>query len=939
MSRLSADELIGTVESLYRELHGYEARALQINLDSHLERDLGFDSLVRVELLARLEQRYGIRPGEKALEQIERVGDVLRLASSVSEAPAPEVGTPGPPTGPTPAFRTDPSLALQSPREATTLVQMLAWHVQRHPEAVHALLLENAGARTVTYAELWQAAQIVAGNLRRAGIREGMTIALMLPTSFEYLCTFFGVLLAGAVPVPMYPPTRPSQLEEHVHRHVEILSNCAAAALVTFHDARAVGRLLKMRVPGLEHLWSAAELGTRGVAETAELPAVTASSLAMLQYTSGSTGSPKGVMLTHTQLLANIRAVGAAAEATAKDVFVSWLPLYHDMGLIGAWLGSLYFGCLLVLMTPTRFLTRPSSWLRAIHQYGGTLSASPNFGYELCTRRVTDAELAELDLSKWRLAFNGAEPVAPDTLERFQQRFSRCGFKPQTMTPVYGLAEAAVALTLPSAGRGPRIDYVDRKQLSSAGRAVTVGGSTPGCLAFVSCGKPLAGYQLRVVDQGGTEVPERTEGLLQFSGPSATSGYFRNPTATARLLRGDWRDTGDQGYMAAGEVFITGRVKDLIIRRGRHIYPEEIEQAVGNLTGIRKGCVAAFGIGEPDRGTEKLVVVAETHHRDTAVRSRLEKRVMRCVIDCIGEPPEEVILAPPHSVLKTSSGKLRRAATRAAYQERQLGRAPARPFVQMMRLQWEGLALRLRRLREVCAASAFGVYAWLAFGAIAAPVAVMVLLSQEPAAAWRRCHRAAVRLLRAWRIPFAHSPGDIRDLPAPHVLVVNHSSYVDSLFLVALLPDSHVFVVKEELRQAGLLGRILSKLGVLFVNRTDPLRSATETGRLADALREGRSLIVFPEGTFTRIEGLRAFHLGAFQAAAAAGVSVIPVTLHGTRSVLRDGQWLPRRVAVTARVGSPISGPNAGGPFKAALRLRNSARQQILEACAEPDLE
>lgn len=935
---LPAEVVLRVVNGLYEQLHRCDHESITIDLTSRLERDLGFDSLARVELLSRIEQECGVKFDERALEKIARVGDLLRLAVSSRDGSADPLRT----HAEEPRTTRLPKRGFESPTltpaGATTLSEVLEWHIQRHPNSQHVILLQNDAPRTLTYIEIWNAARRIAGGLQREGIGSGATVAVMLPTSAEYLYTFFGVLFAGAVPVPIYPPTRPSQLEEHIHRHAEILTNASVRALVTFRAARGVARLLKARVPGLRQIWSVAELLDHDANGPRESPAKP-ESLAMLQYTSGSTGSPKGVMLTHVNLLANIRAVGAAAAATSEDIFVSWLPLYHDMGLIGAWLGSLYFGCRLVLMTPTGFLARPQNWLRAIQQYGGTLTASPNFGYELCARRIADSELVGLDLSTLRLAFNGAEPVVPETLERFRQRFEQYGLKPQAMTPVYGLAEAAVALTFPPAGRGPLVDYVDRRQLAGAGRAEPVPPDSPGALSFVACGQPLPGYQLRVADTSGAELPERTEGVLQFAGPSATAGYFHNADATGRLVHGEWRETGDQGYVAAGEVFITGRIKDLIIRRGRHIYPEEIEHAVGQLAGVRKGCVVAFGARDPTTATEKLIVIVETPHAEPDVRARLTGRVMECVIDCIGEPPDEVVLARPHSILKTSSGKLRRAATRTAYQDRQLGRAPASPGMQVARLSLESIRLRLRRWRQEAARVTYGVYAWCALFAIAIPLCILLPLSPTRQSAWYHCHQAARRLLRALLIPFSCVWEETIDSSRPHVLVVNHCSYVDSLFLAALLSDAHVFVAKAELQRTPVLRGCLRKLGTVFISRFDAVQSAPEVGRLKTELLEGRSLVIFPEGTFTRIVGLRSFYLGAFQAAVSAAVPVIPVSLRGTRSMLRDGQWLPRRVAVSAIVRSPLASSNESDTFAAAVYLRNEARKRILEVCGEPDLK
>ena len=270
-----------------------------------------------------------------------------------------------------------------------------------------------------------------------------------------------------------------------------------------------MARLLRAHVPSLRAVTTVADLQAGGPGPT---PAVAPDDIALLQYTSGSTGDPKGVILTHRHLLANIRAMGAAEAPTPSDVFVSWLPLYHDMGLIGAWLAGLYHGFPLAVMSPLAFLARPARWLRAIHEQRGTLSASPNFGYELCLRHVSEAELTGVDLSSWRLAFDGSEPVSAGTIRRFTGRFAPYGLRREAMTPAYGLAEAGVGLTFPPLGRGPVIDAIDRGALARRGRAVPAAAGDRGTLQLVSCGRPLPGYQLRVVDTRARGWPSAARG-------------------------------------------------------------------------------------------------------------------------------------------------------------------------------------------------------------------------------------------------------------------------------------------------------------------------------------------------------------------------------------------------------------------------------------------
>ena len=928
-----ADELLQVVRSLYAELHHAEPGLQSVTLQSALDRDLGFDSLTRVELLLRLEQQLGVHLPESTLSTAETVADLLHAVRFAGPARGGKARRLAPASLPDLAPR--PRLGV--PSGAATLVEVLESRVQSNAAATHAIVLGDGPPEILTYAQLQDGAQIVAGGLVRAGVQPGATVALMLPTSTAYLHSFLGVLLAGAIPVPVYPPTRPSQLEEHIQRHGGILGNACADALITFQEARLAAHLLRARVPTLRKVLSIADLlqGER-LGMTPRAPS--AGSIARLQYTSGSTGAPKGVVLTHGNLLANIRAMGTVVSASDSDVFASWLPLYHDMGLIGAWLGSLYYGCLFVVMPPTSFLTRPVRWLRAIHDYRATLSAAPNFGYELCARRLRDEDLQGLDLSSWRVAFNGAEPVSAETLERFHRRLAPYGFQPAAMTPVYGLAEAAVGLTFPPLGRGPITDCIDRDAMMRTGRALPVARDHPDALRFVSCGRPLPGYGLRLVGEGGAEVPERMEGTVEFRGPSATAGYYRNPGATGRLLHGQWLDTGDRGYMAGGELYVTGRVKDIIIRRGQHIYPDELERAVGELEGVRKGCVVAFGTREPATASEKLIVLAETRCTDPAQRAQLTTRINQRVVDNLGEPPEDILLAPPHTVLKTSSGKLRRAATRAAYEDGSLGRARASPALQMLHLTVQGVRVELQRIARRGAGIAYGVYAWLAVGVVFVAVGLPGLLLADRRRIWRLNHGAAGFLIRALHIPFSVTWETEVDLSAPHIIVTNHCSYVDSIFIGAVLPELHLFVAKTELQRVPVLRAWLRKIGTLFIERVEPTQSVAEVGRLQQELARGNSIVMFPEGTFTRETGLRPFRLGAFEVAVASGVPVIPLTLRGTRSVLRDGQWLLRRMPVSAVVGRPLAASSSDDHFATAVRLRDMAREQIRARCGEPDL-
>ena len=604
-----ARSLIAVVTDLVRELHGRSTSSLNVTLSSRLDRDLGIDSLGRTELVLRIERVFRIRLPVSIIGEADTVGDIL----TALEQGAPQQGAPDTRI----AIAAEAPIAVQPvvapAAEAKTMVEALEWHVARNPDRPHVTVLqdENIVLATMTYGELSKAARAVAAGLIARDVVPGDRVALMLPTGTEFFAAFFGILYTGAVPVPIYPPMQLSQLEDYLRRQAGILRNAEARVLVTVPEALRLGGLLRGLVSSLSAIESVGNLmSAPALVALPKLddPAATA----LIQYTSGSTGDPKGVVLSHANLLANIRAILKAIDATSAEVLLSWLPLYHDMGLIGAWLAPLYVGARCYIMSPLSFLAHPQSWLWASHRYRATISAAPNFAFELCLKQIDDADLSGLDLSSLRFVANGAEPVNVHTLRRFIERFSRYGFRPGAMAPVYGLAECAVALALPPPGREPVIDRVKREALSRRGIAEPASAGDANAIEIVACGRPLPGHEIRIVDNAGREVEERREGRLEFRGPSATSGYFRNEAKTRELFRDGWLDSGDRAYMANGDVFITGRIKDIIIRAGQHVYPQELEEAVGDIGGLIKGAVAAFGVTDPASGTERIVILAET---------------------------------------------------------------------------------------------------------------------------------------------------------------------------------------------------------------------------------------------------------------------------------------------------------------------------------------
>ena len=901
---LDTRSLLGSMREIVAELHPHLASRAEITLDSSLDRDLGLDSLSRMELLARIERTFGVAIPEAVMANAETARELLPAltAGMRRERAAVSIGRRESALGA--AARAPDAI----PFAASTLLEAVDFHAREHGERTHVELYDSEGRpERITFAALVERAEHFASGLANRGLEPGQAVALMLPTGFDYLAAFLAVQIAGAIPVPIYPPARLSQLEDHVRRHAGILANATARTLVTFAPALGVSRLLTAQVPGLGSVVDVAALDREG--RLRDRPVLDASSTAFLQYTSGSTGSPKGVVLSHGDVLASLKAMAAALGATPRDVFVSWLPLYHDMGLIGGWMGSLYYGFPLVLMSPLDFLARPARWMEAIHHHRGTLSGGPNFAYELCTRRIEPEQMEGLDLSSWRIAFNGAEPVSPDTMDRFMAKFARCGLPDHAMTPVYGLAEATLGVAFTPIGRGPRVETVDADAITRRARAMPVSGApSEHTRRFVSCGPPIPGFEVRIVDDRGVELPERDEGAIEFRGPSTTAGYFRNPAATRALFDGDWLRSGDRGYIAGGELYVTGRDKDLIVRAGRNLYPYDLEASVGEIEGVRKGCVAVFASADPTAGTERLVVVAETREEAPERRRAIVDEIARSATVLTGAGPDEIVLAPPHSVLKTSSGKIRRTAVRELFESGALRRGTGSVRVQVARLALAAVRGTIRAWALRSARAAYAVYAASVAGAVLALAwPAVVVMPGSARARWGRGRALARVALRALGVRVRVHGASNLGRADRYVLVANHASYLDGPVLFAAIPEPVGYVVKGELAHNRFLAPLLRALGAEFVHRLDHERSLADVASLMDRLKRGEPLGFFPEGTLHRMPGLLPFRLGAFSVAVEGEARVVPVAIVGSRSVLRDGQWIPRPGTISVRIGAPIA--------------------------------
>ncbi|MDQ3917323.1 MAG: AMP-binding protein, partial [Acidobacteriota bacterium] len=553
-----------------------------------------------------------------------------------------------------------------------SLVELLRRRASAQPrrQAYSFLLDGEADEAHLSYGELDRMARAVGGWLQAAGAR-GERVLLLYPPGLDYVAAFFGCLYAGAVAVPAYPP----RLNRNLERLQAVATDAQPAfALTTAQTLARIESMLEQFPELLALRWQATDRLPEGSARLWREPDMGAGTLAFLQYTSGSTSLPKGVMVSHGNLLHNQRLIQATFRQTEESVIVGWLPLYHDMGLIGNVLQPLYVGARCVLMSPVAFLQRPARWLNAISRYRATTSGGPNFAYDLCARKVTEAERAALDLSSWEVAFNGAEPVRPETLERFAQTFGACGFRAEAFSPCYGLAEATLLVT-GKLGSGPPVVERFRPEALERHLAVRAEEGERG-LWLAGSGRSLPEQRVLIVNpETLRECAPGEVGEIWVSGPSVAGGYWNRPEETERTFGarpagggGEFLRTGDLGFTREGELFVTGRLKDLIIIRGVNHYPQDIELTVERAhPDLRPGSGAAFAaeLG----GEERLVVAQEVEPRRRPDPAGIIENVRQALALNHEVQPYAVVLLKAGSIPKTSSGKIQRAAARRAFLE------------------------------------------------------------------------------------------------------------------------------------------------------------------------------------------------------------------------------------------------------------------------------
>ncbi|MEU5427435.1 AMP-binding protein [Streptomyces olivoreticuli] len=508
-----------------------------------------------------------------------------------------------------------------------------------------------------------QAGRLACGLLER-GVRPGERVAIALPTSIDFARALFGVLAAGAVPVPVPPPARFASLEIHMRRIVIAMRQ--SKVRVVLSDA-TLGSLLGPVLGGDGAEFRVLDIATVP-ASSAVYADVAADAPALIQYTSGTSEDPKGVVLSHANLLANVEAITKGIGLTDADVGCCWLPLFHDMGLIGALLSAVLAGADTCLMPPEDFLRDPGRWLRIISRHRVTLSAAPNSGYLHALRKVPAEAVRELDLSSWRLTLNGAEPVDAELMRRFSAHFAPAGFRPTAFLPVYGLAEGSLAVTIPPTGREVRSVWVRRDLLGEG--IVEFGDRDSGlCREIASVGVPVTGTEVRLVgEDGGVLHSEAAVGEIHIRGTSVMRGYEANEPATrATVHDGGWVSTGDLAFREGGELFVAGRKKEMIIVFGQNYYASDIESVVCRLPGVTNhGALAAT---VPFADGDGLVVMVETRESEPYARSELVARVRYAVSSELGITPREVVLVRKGRLPRTSSGKLLRHGAQAVHQQ------------------------------------------------------------------------------------------------------------------------------------------------------------------------------------------------------------------------------------------------------------------------------
>jgi fatty-acyl-CoA synthase len=530
-----------------------------------------------------------------------------------------------------------------------------------------------------SFAEVCQAAKRIGASLQTLGLSKGDRVALVLNSPEDFVLTFLGSVSAGVMPVPLYPPLALGRMDNYVDRAAGILRVSGARILISTRDLVPVLEPIILRAPSLNSLLEIEKLRQSGSGIALSEPGTQPDDPCFLQFTSGSTSAPRGVVVTHRNLTANARAIIEILEINPDaDRAASWLPLYHDMGLIGFVISTLFAQIPVVFIPTIAFVKHPGVWMETVHKYRASITFGPNFAFELATKRAPKNSRMALDLSCLRVLGCGAEPINPKTIEKFIEAFEPCGLKSNAIMPCYGMAEATLAIAFDYLHQPVKKLVIDRQAYETHNIALPVNGDDrKKKFELVSCGRTFAGHEIRILDDDGRQLPEGKVGEIVFRGPSVTPGYFQNPEASNQLLKGGWLHTGDLGFILNGDLYISGRQKDLVIINGRNYPPQAIEWVAEEVAGIRKGSVVAFSVDGDS--TEKLIIIAETTLTEN---TDLAQAVTEQIRAAFGLTVDKVVLVSKGSIPKTSSGKLQRRRTKALFEDGQLGSSEPCPDMQ-----------------------------------------------------------------------------------------------------------------------------------------------------------------------------------------------------------------------------------------------------------------
>lgn len=574
----------------------------------------------------------------------------------------------------TPSGLSEFSLPVRLDHRPDTLIACARHLVETVPDRTALTLIQPDETQTIACRAFFEQAARYAQALEKAGVRRGDLVVLVLQHGGEVLYAFWGAMLLGAIPSIM-PFLTPKLDPEHYYASVrQLVALSEVRAVITYGEMLPALRERLAGIPTLAAILNIEELEPEGsLSDYLERAPSQLADTAFLQHSSGSTGLQKGVMLSHGAVLNQIAAYSAAIDLRPDDVVVSWLPLYHDMGLIAGFLMPIVQGVHLVLMSPFHWVRDPLVLLRAIHEHRGTLCWLPNFAYNFMATRVRKAALDGIDLSSLRAVINCSEPVRHDSHTLFGDFYAPHGLDRRALQTCYAMAENTFAVTQSELGVPPRLDVVDRAALMEERIARPSDGSDGPTVVMVSCGRPIPHTEIRVVDSERRDLPERHVGEIALRSNCMLSGYYRRPDATAQALQDGWYLTGDLGYLADGELYVTGRQKDLIIVGGKNIYPQDIENAINGIEGVHPGRTVAFGVPNQDLGTEDIAVVCEVDAQDPQEHGRIVREIRARVVQTTDATARYVHLVGPKWLLKTSSGKIARSANRKKFMEQVLG--------------------------------------------------------------------------------------------------------------------------------------------------------------------------------------------------------------------------------------------------------------------------